>query len=102
MAEGGLSDFIRAGKDAGHRDECHDGLLFPPEQTRTCHEPDFVQELFSKIFWKLDRMAESEIRKSEASAAHRTFRVLSGAAGAADPCRVRSPMPLVTLAKRTG
>jgi hypothetical protein len=34
-------------KDAGHRDECHDGLLFPPEHHQTMREPDESQGIFS-------------------------------------------------------
>jgi hypothetical protein len=33
-------------KDAGHRDECHDGLLFPPEQRQIMREPDESQGNF--------------------------------------------------------
>jgi hypothetical protein len=34
-------------KDAGHRDECHDGLLFPPEHHQIMREPDESQGIFS-------------------------------------------------------
>jgi hypothetical protein len=33
-------------KDAGHRDECHDGLLFPPEQQQSMRGEDESQEDF--------------------------------------------------------
>ena len=33
-------------KDAGHRDECHDGLLFPPEHHQIMREPINLKGFF--------------------------------------------------------
>jgi hypothetical protein len=35
-----------SGKDAGHRDECRDGLLFPPEQLLKCTVSERIQAEF--------------------------------------------------------
>ena len=41
-----------AKKIAGHRDECRDGLLFPPEQAVKCTYFGRISRDFFSILWK--------------------------------------------------
>jgi hypothetical protein len=41
---------VNPGKDAGRRNECYDGLLFPPERLRVCHVAEERQSEISNFF----------------------------------------------------